>query len=1153
MIYKKHNDNQGFNVNMYLSAGRYYPETNTFTNNSGGVQYNCSKFQFTPQEDVSFASVSLITPDNQTLQMIYKEQGESSVYQIDDCSSSSRQYPMKGYYTVKLTLDDQKIEERSFFLDIPGSVSGIPAPSAELELEDGNINQFVFSNITLNDSEEAGVDFEGENHSQLGGYYPFTEENFDRISISDVIDPTQVQGIYFGVSNSKKLYRFTYNWTAPTRKLTLEMQYKGEDYDTTADTDETSNSQFEFQGYKIKFEIQNDTGPDDVFITIDDENEQKASLPAGSNANSPTYELTSNTELSTGSHTISVKGNGNTLLSKTLELPELENMPKPNLTFIIDEEGEIGTVTIGGENLSIGDEFNWHVNLGVGSSYHSKNSSESSIDFSDLNIAENKLKSISCDIIKNGIGYNFVWPVIQLTQNTIELKMFHDLGSYDWNSHETPNSEISSKSYSIIYTVTNDENSPSSVTLDLGNGVVTSVNKVIGSEPGSATYETSLLGLRYGTSTITAKNDDETLLSKEFTFFDPAETPKPKLSFIIDDGKIGTVTLGGDNLPSGEGFSWQVELGINSVPHPKSSGELSIDFSDLNLTELNLSSVKCVLNKDGIINHYSWTVSNPTQKSISSFKFEKDKNSGLSEDLVFDIDETTRFLSLSVAKGTTSSLIPSFEFEGQSVSVNSETQESGVTSQDFSRYHIYKVTATDGSTIEYIVTVIKPAADTVLANDIMWQDYSSSNDPSSKSWSDANDYCQELTWADHDDWQMGTGTQLKSLFTKINSLTYNRKSSYYWSSTAYYSGEKHYALLYETYQECRFGSCTTYGRQKYDELADSERNLVRCMRDPFPVFTSFKFLASDNSGLDEDIVGTVSGNTINLTIPGGTDLTTLIATFETSANTVELNKASQTSGDTANDFSKGDMLYTMVTAEGWAKAYSVKTTIVYEKPVMTSFKFLAVDNDLLTSDLTGTISSSSIRVKDVPYGTDVSNLVATFTFSGTYDTPTAKVGSTVQTSGSTARSFSSSVTYNVADSHSSQSYSVSLEFGEPEGVEAFYNGTNSIWLQDNGDRPKKNLSDAKSYCRGLTIGNWDDWELPKISDLAYEYHGTVKSAPIPSGTYWVSDSAFSVSPPGGGSVRYDYPTAMKSSLGGITTGDAGTATALKYVKCIHDK
>ena len=96
---------------------------------------------------------------------------------------------------------------------------------------------------------------------------------------------------------------------------------------------------------------------------------------------------------------------------------------------------------------------------------------------------------------------------------------------------------------------------------------------------------------------------------------------------------------------------------------------------------------------------------------------------------------------------------------------------------------------------------------------------------------------------------------------------------------------------------------------------------------------------------------------------------------------------------------------------------------------ITAYKF-ETSNNVLSSDVAGTIDSTHHTVSlTVPYGTDVTSLIATFTLS---QGATAKVGDISQVSGTTSNDFTSSVTYTVtAEDNSTQEWIVTITIDQP--------------------------------------------------------------------------------------------------------------------------
>src|SRR5512147_624150 len=79
---------------------------------------------------------------------------------------------------------------------------------------------------------------------------------------------------------------------------------------------------------------------------------------------------------------------------------------------------------------------------------------------------------------------------------------------------------------------------------------------------------------------------------------------------------------------------------------------------------------------------------------------------------------------------------------------------------------------------------------------------------------------------------------------------------------------------------------------------------------------------------DVGATGTVdeSAKTISVTVPDGTDVTTLIATFIATGSSVQVNGVVQTSGVTQNDFTDA-IIYTVFAPDGSSTAYTVTVTV----------------------------------------------------------------------------------------------------------------------------------------------------------------------------------------------------------------------------------
>jgi hypothetical protein len=119
--------------------------------------------------------------------------------------------------------------------------------------------------------------------------------------------------------------------------------------------------------------------------------------------------------------------------------------------------------------------------------------------------------------------------------------------------------------------------------------------------------------------------------------------------------------------------------------------------------------------------------------------------------------------------------------------------------------------------------------------------------------------------------------------------------------------------------------------------------------------TAFKFLAATNGALSSDITATISGATILATVPTGTNVTALVATFTTTGSSVSVNSTTQVSGATVNVFSS-IVTYRVIAADGSTQDYSVNITVASNSytwtqatssaawPVRGSFSSVVFDN-----------------------------------------------------------------------------------------------------------------------------------------------------------------------------------------------------------------
>jgi hypothetical protein len=198
--------------------------------------------------------------------------------------------------------------------------------------------------------------------------------------------------------------------------------------------------------------------------------------------------------------------------------------------------------------------------------------------------------------------------------------------------------------------------------------------------------------------------------------------------------------------------------------------------------------------------------------------------------------------------------------------------------------------------------------------------------------------------------------------------------------------------------------------------------------------SAFSFVTGDEVTSDGVITGTGPARDIAVEVPFGTDVTALEATFTKgdSLSTVEVDGVLQDSGTTPNDFS--DPVEYVVTAEDGETTitYTVTVSIAAPSADATLSAFSFVTGDEVTSDgvITGTGPARDIAV-EVPFGTDVTALEATFTKGDSLST--VEVDGVLQDSGTTPNDFSDPVEYVVTaeDGETTITYTVTVSIAAP--------------------------------------------------------------------------------------------------------------------------
>ncbi len=159
--------------------------------------------------------------------------------------------------------------------------------------------------------------------------------------------------------------------------------------------------------------------------------------------------------------------------------------------------------------------------------------------------------------------------------------------------------------------------------------------------------------------------------------------------------------------------------------------------------------------------------------------------------------------------------------------------------------------------------------------------------------------------------------------------------------------------------------------------------------------------------------GVISGSTIAVIVPYGTNLTDLIATFTTTGSSIQIDNTPQTSTLTPNNFTSA-VIYTVTAADSSIATYTVTVTVAANTAkAITSYSI---------NGRNAVISGQNISV-GLPYGTDVTALIANFITTGI----SVKIGSSAQFSTFTPNNFTSPLTYTVTAANGSNlNYTVTV-------------------------------------------------------------------------------------------------------------------------------
>ena len=376
------------------------------------------------------------------------------------------------------------------------------------------------------------------------------------------------------------------------------------------------------------------------------------------------------------------------------------------------------------------------------------------------------------------------------------------------------------------------------------------------------------------------------------------------------------------------------------------------------------------------------TIASSSAKAITAYSFAGYTGA------VGTINETAKTIAVTVPFGTPlTALVATFTTTGAVVNVGTTVQTSLSTPNNFTSPVAYIVTAGDASTATYTVTVTIASNSAKAITSYSFAGYTGAAGT-------INETAKTIVVT------VPFGTQLTALVaTFATTGTVVKVGTTVQTSAA---------------TPNNFTTPVAYIVTAGDASTATYTVTVTIASNSAKAITAYSFAGYTGAG------GTINetAKTIAVTVPFGTPLTALVATFTTTGTGVKVGTTVQTSAATPNDFTS-PVVYTVTAGDASTVNYTVTVTVAQNTAkAITAYSFA------LYAGATGTINETAKTIAViVPYGTPLTALVATFTTTGTG----VKVGTTVQTSTATPNDFTSPVVYTVtAGDASTVNYTVTV-------------------------------------------------------------------------------------------------------------------------------
>jgi len=398
-----------------------------------------------------------------------------------------------------------------------------------------------------------------------------------------------------------------------------------------------------------------------------------------------------------------------------------------------------------------------------------------------------------------------------------------------------------------------------------------------------------------------------------------------------------------------------------------------------------------IVAEDDRITDYTVTVNFAlnTAKEITSFSFQE-----LEPAVTGTINEQSKEITATVPHGSRIwYLKPTFSTTGTNVKVQHVIQSSGVTAQDFTNPVQYEVTAADGSTVKYTVRVTEAEPQPKELTAFAFSGF----DPEIRGSIDELSRTVILV--------VPYGTDVTSLAPTFATTGKNVKVG----GVVQVSGS--------TKQD--FTLPVTYTVVAPDNSAANYSVAVWIAPNSAKAITSFKF-----EGLNAVATIDEENKRIAVTVPFGTNLTSLVPTFVTTGASITVGGNEQVSGKTANNFMNA-ITYTVTAVDGSSVNYEVMvSSAASADKAITAFRFEGLNPAVI-----GTVNEANKTIAaTVPYGTNLTSLVSTFETTGTG----VYVHDTFLENGITPQNFSKPVIYTVtAADGTTVNYTVTVKVADP--------------------------------------------------------------------------------------------------------------------------